>query len=142
MKNLVPLLLVGGAAVMVMGGKKKTSSKPKIAPNYVFHASGHNIFARGLLQAALLNQGLNSTMYDQNDLAEAFDSAWAKADGLIVAIDTANEKLAGAWAAAADNSGNTSAEVAGTMAKPMTMEQLGTQGVAEAVALAKGAKVA
>ena len=137
MKNLVPLLLVGGAAAMVMGGKK--SSKPKIAPKYVFHASGHNIFARGALQAALLGHGLNSTMYDQRDLAEAFDDAWANADGLIVAIDIANEKLAGAWAAAADGSGNTSKDVAGKMAKPMSLEQLGTQGVAEAVALARSA---
>lgn len=138
MKNLVPLLLVGGAAVMVMGGKKK-SSKPKIAPKYVFHASGYNIFARGMLQAALVGHGLNSTMYDQRDLAEAFDDAWANADGLIVAIDVANQKLAGAWAAAAPNSGKTSEDVAGKMAKPMTLEQLGTQGVAEAVALARSA---
>jgi len=136
--KIAPLLLIGGAYVAVaMGGKKKKSSKPKATPTYVYYASGKNIFARGALQAALLNQGLNSTMYDQRELAEAYDDAWANADGLIVALDIANKNLAGAWAAAAPNSGHTSEEVAGTMAKPMTLEQLGTQGVAEAAALAR-----
>ena len=141
MKNLVPLLLVGGAAMLAMGGKK-TSSKPKKAPTYVFYASGKNIFARGMLQAALMGRGLNSTMYDQRDLAENYDEAWANADGLIVALDIANQKLAGAWAAAAPNSGNTSEQVHGTMAKAMTLEQLGTQGVAEAAALMQNAATA
>jgi len=140
MKSLAPLLLVGGAAMLAMGKKKTKSSKPKATPTYVFYASGHNIFARGLLHTAMLNQGLNSTMYDQRDLAEAYDDAWANADGLIVALDIANKKLVGAWAAAAGtNEKYTSAQVAGTMAKAMTLEQLGTQGVAEAVALARSA---
>lgn len=139
--KISPVLLIGGAAaaVMALGGKKAKPSKPKAMPTYVFYASGQNIFARGLLQAALLNKGLNVTMYDQRDLAAAYDDAWANADGLIVALDIANKKLAGAWAAAAPNSGRTSAEVAGTMAKPMSLEQLGTQGVEEAAALARSA---
>ncbi len=141
MKNFAPLLLLGGAAVLMMGGKKK-STTPKKAPTYVFYASGKNIFARGAIHAAMLNQGLNSTMYDQRDLAENYDAAWADADGLIVALDIANQKLAGAWAAAASNSGNTSEQVAGSMATPMSLEQLGTQGVAEAVALARNAATA
>jgi len=142
MKSIVPLLLVGGAAVLAMGGKKTSSSKPKKTPTYLFYASGKNIFARGAVHAAMLGHGLNSTMYDQRDLAEHYDDAWADADGLIVALDIANKKLAGAWAAAAGNSDKTPEQVAGTMAKPMTLEQLGTQGVAEAVALAQSANKA
>jgi hypothetical protein len=138
MKSIAPLLLVGGAAVVMMGGKKK-STKAKKAPTYLFYASGKNIFARGAIHAAMLGHGLNSTMYDQRDLAEHYDDAWADADGLIVALDIANKKLAGAWAASAANSGKTPEDVAGTMAKAMTLEQLGTQGVAEAVALAQSA---
>jgi hypothetical protein len=142
MKNFAPLLLLGGAAVLMMGGKKK-STTPKKAPTYVFYASGYNIFARGALHAAMLNQGLNSTMYSQRDLAELYDAAWADADGLIVALDIANKKLAGAWAAVDDkNEKFTSEQVAGSMATPMTMTQLGTQGVAEAVALARNAATA
>ena len=128
MKNIAPLLLLGGAAVLAMGGKKKGPVKPKVMPKYVYYASGKNIFARGALAAALELRGLNTTMYDQRDLAEAYDDAWANADGLIVALDIANKKLAGAWAAPA--------EAAGKMAKGMTLEELGTKGVQEAVALA------
>lgn len=138
MKNIAPLLLLGGAALMMMGGKKGVS-KPKKTPTYVFYASGYNLFSRTALRLALGAKGLDVTMYDQNDLAETFDEAWANADGLIVAIDTANQRLAGAWAAVDDkNEDFTSEQVAGSMAKPMTMTQLGTQGVAEAVALAHG----
>lgn len=139
MKNFAPLLLLGGAAVLMMGGKKK-STKPKQAPTYVFYASGYNLFARTALRLALAAKGVNVTMYDQNDLAESFDEAWANADGLIVVIDAVDQKLAGAWAAVDDkNEKFTSEQVAGSMATPMTMTQLGTQGVAEAVALAQNA---
>lgn len=131
MKSALPLLLLGGAAVVAMGGKKKGKAKPKHMPQYVFYASGKNIFARGALAGALELKGLNTTMYDQRELADAYDDAWANADGLIVALDIANEKLAGAWAAPA--------AAAGKMAKGMTLEELGTKGVQEAVALAHGA---
>ena len=134
MKNIAPLLLLGGAAVLAMGGKKKGTAKPKVMPKYVYYASGQNIFARGALAAALELKGLNVTMYDQRELADAYDDAWANADGLLVALDIANNKLAGAWAAPAS--------AAGTMAKGMTLEELGTQGVKEAAALAQGAPTA
>lgn len=138
--KIAPLLLIGGAAAaLALGGKKKKKAAPKAPPNYVYYASGKNLFARGLLHAELLANGVNSTMYDQRDLADAYDDAWANADGLIVALDIANKKLAGAWAAAAPDSEYSSKDVAGTMAKPMTLEQLGTQGVQEAIALSRSA---
>ena len=127
---------------MMMGGKKKGGGKAK-ARTYKFYASGYNLPARALLHGALKLNGLNSTMYDQNDLAKTYDPAWANADGLIVAVDASDNKLVAAWAAAAGNNPNfTSAQVAGTMATPMTLEQLGTQGVDEAVALVKASAAA
>lgn len=127
MKNFAPLLLVGGAALLAMGGKKKVTKKA--ASKFKFYVGGKNLFSRGALHGALKNQRLDSTLVDQGDLAAWFyEPDWDNADAIIVAVDTANDELAGAWVAPA--------EAAGEKAKGMSMTELGGPGgVEEAIGM-------
>ncbi len=132
MKNLAPLLLIGGVAVLAMGGKKKK----KNPPIYKGFVAGHNQLMtgtlKGLFEAANLKAGYD--MFDVDfhadpaGLATQFHPDWTHADAIIAVVDTANDnRLAGAWV--------TPAEAAGPKAKGMTPEELGTTGMQEASAL-------
>ena len=129
MKNIAPLLLVGGAALLAMGGKKKKAAEKKLPSRFKFYVGGKNLFSRGALHGAIKNQRLDSTLVDQGDLAAWFyEPAWDGADGIIVAVDTANDELAGAWVAPM--------EAAGEKAKGMSLTELGgPQGVEEAIGM-------
>lgn len=97
---------------------------------YKFFVGGYNLPARGLIAGKLKNAGLDVTVMDQGDLAAYFyQSSWANADALIVAVDVGNDELARAWAAPKD--------AAGPKARSMTMDEILVKGVNQAISLGK-----
>ena len=149
MKNMGPLLLLGGAALLVMGGRKKTVGRPTAYQTYKGYVSGKNSLAagsiKGLFEAANLKAG--RSMFDIEFIADPadlgawfYEPSWAHADAIIVMVNTSLDELAGAWVApgAIEGPDGEIINVAGAKAKGMTLKVLGTIGIQEAAAVARG----
>ena len=148
MKNMGPLLLLGGAALLMMGGKKK--GRPGSSPwRYKGYVSGKNSLAagsiKGLFEAANLKAG--TSMFDIEFIADPadlgawfYEPSWRHAEAIIVMVNTERDELAGAWVAPGAIKGpdDEIINVAGAKGKGMTLEELGTIGIQEAAAVARG----
>jgi len=150
MKNMGPLLLLGGAALLVMGGRKKGApGKPTAYQSYKGYVSGKNTLAagsiKGLFEAANLKAGRPifdiEFIADPGDLGAWFyEPSWQHAEAIIVIVNTSLDEIAGAWVAPGSikQQNNEIINVAGAKGKGMTLEELGTIGIQEAAAVARG----